>query len=157
VVLDDLQLPNDNEEVPKYEQRSWRFDSWLWNVLSTWQENQELTHHKADNSPHSAPRESLNIVEPIGSNLRQISHYYCYYVKISSMPIQQMLFKMSWRWPQTIDSLVGQDFFKIYLTHTTAKILLVSWSQQWVWLLATAIGSLIEHNNMDLVFSSCQL
>ena len=33
---DDLNLLDDGGEIPKSQGRGWRFDSWLWNLLSTW-------------------------------------------------------------------------------------------------------------------------
>ena len=36
VVCDDLKLLDDGGEIHKSKGRGWRFDSWLWNVLSTW-------------------------------------------------------------------------------------------------------------------------
>ena len=36
LVYDDPKLPDDSGEIPKSQGRGWRFDSWLWNLLSTW-------------------------------------------------------------------------------------------------------------------------
>ena len=32
-------VPDDGGEIPKSQGRGWRFDSWLWNLLSTWHKN----------------------------------------------------------------------------------------------------------------------
>ena len=67
MVHDDRKLPDDRGEVPKSEWRDWWFDSWLWNLLSTWLEKQEPTHCKIGNIRHPAPRGSLSKVGPTGS------------------------------------------------------------------------------------------
>ena len=49
VVQDDPTLSDDSGEVPKSEWRGWRFDSRLWNLLSTWQKDQAPTPRKVGN------------------------------------------------------------------------------------------------------------
>ena len=60
-------------DVPKSDRRGWQFDSQLWNLLSTWQKNQEPTHRKVSSKPHHAPRGFLSKVGPTGSNSRRIA------------------------------------------------------------------------------------
>ena len=38
-VWDDPRLLDDGGEIPRFEGRGWRFDSWLWSLLSTWHKN----------------------------------------------------------------------------------------------------------------------
>ena len=39
LVQDGPKLLDDGGEIPKSQGRGWRFETWLWNLLSTWQKN----------------------------------------------------------------------------------------------------------------------
>ena len=67
-------------------QRGWcMVQLWLWNLLSTWRKNQELTHRESGNEPHPAPRgilehgrtNGLKFTSECPTFILLLLYYYC--------------------------------------------------------------------------------